>query len=114
MHKRMIANAEVAVQTARIGFAKVTGLMKLETTPGGGAIEGIIFKSTPGGSETAILGYETFGRQIGRDEVMEHQTRQGLPFHCSERLNSRVSLRLLPDFAAAVSLRKPKAYYLEF
>ncbi len=62
MHKRMTANTEVAVQTARIGSAKVTGLMKLGTTPGGGAIEGIISRSMPGGSETAILGYETVGR----------------------------------------------------
>ena len=59
MHKRMIANTGVVVQTARTGSAKVTGLMKLDTTPGDGAIEGIIFRSMPGGSETAILGCET-------------------------------------------------------
>ena len=120
MHKRMIAKTEVAMQTARIGLAKVTGLLKLDTTPGGGGIEGIIFKSTPGGSETAILGYGTLGRHSGRDKAMEHQTRQGLPFDSSERLNSKVSLRLFPEqcasihFAAAVSLGKPKACYCEF
>ena len=62
MHKRMTASTEVAVQTARIGSAEVTGLMKLGTTPGGGAIEGIISRSMPGGSEAAISGYETVGR----------------------------------------------------
>ena len=75
MHKRMTANIEVVMQTARIGFAKVTGLMKFGMTPGGGAIEGIISKSMPDGSETAILGYKTLGRSSGRDEAMEHQTR---------------------------------------
>ena len=75
MHKRMIANTEVVMQTARIGLAKVTGLMKLDTTPGGGAIEGIISRLIPGGIETAILGYETLGRSFGRDEATEAQTR---------------------------------------
>ena len=72
MHKRMTANTEVVMQTARIGFAKVTGLMKLGMTPGGGAIEGIISRSIPGGSETAILGDKALGRLFGRDETMEH------------------------------------------
>lgn len=75
MDKRMTASTEVVMQTARIGFAKVTGLMKLGVTPGGGAIEGIISKSMPGGSETAILGYKTLCRSFGRDEALEHETR---------------------------------------
>ena len=75
MHERMTANTEVVMQTARIGFAKVTGLMKLGMTPGGGAIEGIISKSIPGGSETAILGHKTLGRSSVGDEAIEHQTR---------------------------------------
>ena len=75
MHNRMTANTEVVMQTARIGFAKVTGFMKLGMTPGGGAIEGIISKSIPGGSETAILEYKRLSRSFGRDEVMKRQTR---------------------------------------
>ena len=62
MHKRTTANTEVAAQTARIGSAKLTGSMKLGTTPGGGGIEGIISRPMPGGSETAILEYEILGK----------------------------------------------------
>ena len=58
MHKRINANTEVAAQTARIGSAKVTGLMKLGTTPEGGAMDRVMSRGTPGGSETAILGFE--------------------------------------------------------
>ena len=75
MHKRITANTEVVMHTARIGFAKVTGLMKLGMTPGGGAIEGIISRLIPGGIETAMLGYKTLGRLFGRDEATEPQTR---------------------------------------
>ena len=57
MHSRRTASTEVVMQTARIGFAKVTGLMKLGMTPGGGAIEGTISKLISGGIGTAMLGH---------------------------------------------------------
>ena len=52
---RTIANTEVVTLTATIASANVTGLTKFESVPEGGAVDGIIDRGTPGGSEVAIL-----------------------------------------------------------
>lgn len=42
------------VQTEMTAVAKLTGLSKLEETPGGGVAAGIVQRSTPGGKEAIV------------------------------------------------------------
>ena len=55
IERKMTARTEVIALTATIASAKVTGLTKFESTPGGGAIDGSIAGLMPGISEEDIL-----------------------------------------------------------
>lgn len=52
---RTTARTEVVALTATIVLANLTGLTKLGSMLGGGAIDGIIFALRPGGNDEAIL-----------------------------------------------------------
>ena len=53
--RKRAASTEVVALTAMIASAKVTGLTKFDSTPGGGAIDGSIARLMPGISEEDIL-----------------------------------------------------------